>query len=215
LAAEGREIWWVSGTGAASLEEGGVLEGEETIWEGTVKVLNTKRFLPAQWWEKEYHWQGWRWRAPGEGVEAASQDVEPAKTFLGLRGPWGDERRGGRWSREGSGVVGPTGRAGGSVEVTVEGMWPGGAGAAEEQTLEVAGPWGGPPGKMAFSTSPEWVERSVTLRVPEGAEGMAGEGVYRFRAAHPWNPGAHGMRGYDGDLGILVRRVRIRAGGQP
>ena len=211
LAASGREVWWVSGLGAVPLEEGGVLEGEETIWDGVMRTVNSKRFLPAEWRTRELHWKGWRWRAPGEGDGAVGQDVALEGAVLGIRGPWGQERKGGRWTREGSGVVGPTGTRGGKVEVTVEGSWPGGLGAADVQTLLVEGPWGGAAGELSFSPEEGWAVRSVVLEVPEDAEWAGGTGIYRFRAAHPWNPGANGLRGYEGDLGILARRVKIRA----
>jgi hypothetical protein len=210
LAASGREVWWVSGLGAPQLEEGGVLEGEETIWDGFMRTVNSKRFFPAEWHTRELHWKAWRWRAPGDGDGAVGQDLVLDGAVLGIRGPWGQERKGGRWTREGSGVVGPTGVRGGKVEVTVEGSWPGGPGAAAEQELLVEGPWGGEAGRLRFSAEDGCVSRSVVLEVPENGEWEGTTGVYRFWAAHPWNPGANGLRGYEEDLGVLVKRVGIR-----
>jgi hypothetical protein len=35
-------------------------------------------------------------------------------------------------------------------------------------------------------------------------------GRYRFSVERPYDPRAYGQRGYDADLGVLLRRVTIR-----
>jgi hypothetical protein len=136
---------------------------------------------------------------------------------LALRPPWGRadipiRRHDGsslpaRWSREGSGIVGPLPLPGGEVMVTIEGVSNRRGGEAV-QTLLLEAPWGGPREALAIGPEPE--RAVVHMRRPEGGKAeKVRTGTYRLYAETPYDPSRVGIRGFNRDLGALIHRIRI------
>ena len=134
---------------------------------------------------------------------------------LALRGPWGRQSRiesGGkllaaRWSREGSGLIGPLPPPGGSITVTVA------AAASRDdhvagQVLVLQPPWEGGGLRLAFSNALTLV--SGVLTRPANASGNpARTGVYHLHAESPYDPAKAGIRGYEHDLGARIHSITI------
>ncbi|MGI6496772.1 MAG: hypothetical protein ACOX5G_11955 [Kiritimatiellia bacterium] len=125
---------------------------------------------------------------------------------IGLRGPWGASRKGGRWTREGSGVIGPV-PADGRVALSLDAEWfppsddPGWA----VQTVTVLPPWGGE--GATFHVAGGRTNLVAELLAPGGAPHPAG--VYRFFSPRPYDPARFGEPGWPSDMGIFLRSVRI------
>lgn len=139
---------------------------------------------------------------------------------LGLREPWGRSDipirlPGGynlpaRWSREGSGIVGPVPPPGGSVKITVKAV-SGRIDDVKVQTLRFHPPWaGGEPAIFAvqrqYATLEGIVQRPLEANV---ADATNTTGIYRLHASHPYNPATVKIQNFDRDLGALIHRIRI------
>ena len=75
------------------------------------------------------------------------------------------------------------------------------------QRLQIVPPWG--QGQPVWLEIPaETVEREVRFPAPSGWTGER-TGVYRFRAAEPYDPARDGLAGYPADLGVLLHWVEM------
>jgi hypothetical protein len=198
-----QEVAFVSSWSAPTLEEGVRLVPVGEM-EGGLGTVKGRRFFPAEAGTRPIRHSFARVKplAAGEtGVQAMVLDG----AYAGLRGPWGAVRGGGRWTRQGSGVVGPVpGVAGETVRVRLEGSWPPPSPDWPRQTLAVTAPWG-EWREFSFGETPELVGAEFR----EAPGGAGGTGVWTFTAERPYDPAAFGTRGYDADLGVLLRRVEI------
>ena len=136
---------------------------------------------------------------------------------LALRGPWGCPspiRTNGvtlaaRWSRQGSGVVGPLPAPGHSVKITLSADTARDDGSIE-QTLRIQAPWGGP--KLPLSLHNEVTTVSGILTRPTSASpSISPTGVYWLLVDNPYDPAKSGIQGYPTDLGARIHSITIEA----
>jgi len=133
---------------------------------------------------------------------------------LALRGPWGGRspiQKGNlmlpaRWSREGSGIIGPVPQAGKSIKITIE------AAASRDdglpgQTLKITPPWPGPVLSLAVSNDLTCVSGFLTR--PADMPNAPPTGIYTLSSDQPYNPGKAGIRGYPSDLGARIHSITI------
>lgn len=155
--------------------------------------------------------------APGDSPPSLHKTMDGGPLALG--GPWGPgeirltmadgAKRPARWSRQGSGVVGPVPPPGGTAVVTLV------AGSSQDgdQRMRLAPPWD-PAGETAvvFSVPPKGT--TITLALPRG-QAVCDEptGTYTFTSPEPYDPARDGIEGFDPDLGILIHSVSIAAQG--
>lgn len=210
------DFFWVSAYGNPGLE-GGVRLVSRGMEEASLPVIRGKTVFPAVEADKKFSVEVLEAipLLPGERPPPAEKIMDRGP--LGLRPPWGRadipiRTEGGtslpaRWSRQGSGIVGPVPLPGEMVTVTVEGV----SGRPEEegeQVLLLEAPWEG--GQLSFRLAAE--TRQIVERITRPAGGEPGKvrtGIYRFFAARPYDPAAEGIRGFNSDLGALLHRVRI------
>ncbi len=136
---------------------------------------------------------------------------------LALRGRWGrsdialrspeGEALPARWTRQGSKVVGPVPLPGQAVSVQLTaGAYRGDA--LDHQVILVEPPWGGD--ALELRVENPYTVVSGTLRRPKSdVEAASATDVYTLKSQHPYNPEAAGIRGFHGDLGVLLHRIRI------
>jgi len=135
---------------------------------------------------------------------------------LAVRGLWGKgcpiAHKGkllpARWSREGSGVVGPVPLPGKAVKIIVD------AAASRDdgidgQVLKIVPPWGGE--ILALSVSNDYCSVSgLLLRPPDNKKDVnLKTGIYRISADKPYDPARAGIKGYESDLGARIHKIRI------
>lgn len=200
------EVWVATSWSPTALEDGWRLEPTFAAT-GAFPIVKTKGFFPAE--------RGWRvvnnsfFRAvPLAPDETLAQDKILDGSPIGLRGPWGPVRHGATWTRSGGGLVGPVPPPGGRVAFRAEGAWMPPAADWPEQLLLVTPPWGGAPLRLAFAAGDSVAQGEFVRPADDAARGATG--VYEMRAERPYDPAAHGLRGYPSDLGVLLRRVIIR-----
>lgn len=200
------EVWVATSWEPCTLEDGFRLE-EALDKRGTFPQANTKGFFPTKPGSREVRNRFLRVVPLGEGMAPAQE-----KTFdggpVGLRGPWGGTRRGGTWTRQGSGLVGPVPAKGGRAILELEGEWNPPDEPWTEQRLMVAPPWGGEPLRVE-ATAGVWRARGELVR-PEGDAERPATGIYEFTVERPYDPEGHGLKGYAADLGVLMRGAIIR-----
>ncbi len=134
---------------------------------------------------------------------------------LALRGNWGPRNPiptreailPARWSREGSGLIGPVPAPGGSMRITLA------AAASRDdgidgQVFQITPPWGGPILTLTVSNDLTWVSGDLT-RPASGKDGVTETGVYTLHAESPYNPAKTGITGYPSDLGARIHSIRI------
>ncbi len=149
---------------------------------------------------------------PVEKAQVARQDKLMDESPIGLRGPWEPCRRrtdGGprRWSRQGSGIVGPVPAPGESIRFIIDCAFTGTPPGRNAQQLRIDPPWNAPPAELTVNA--EWRPREIVLKRPADSNIPAVTGTYRLTVRHPYDPGRHGLRGYPRDLGVEVRRIVI------
>lgn len=221
-------IGWLAGKAlkeevllATAYENPGIEEGvalNEAFSESfRLRKITSKGALPA---EKRYHQVDIKFLA----IRPIMDSVQPPvldKIFDGgpvaVRGRWG---RGSpiahagrllpaRWSREGSGVIGPVPLPGGSVQICVSAAASRDDG-VDGQVLMVKPPWTG--NALPLAVSNDFSVVSGTLSRPGDQEdGGMRTGVYRIYASQPYDPAKAGISGYDKDLGARIHRIRIEA----
>lgn len=133
---------------------------------------------------------------------------------LALRRRWGNQSQiktgdavlPARWSRQGSGLIGPIPRAGQSVRITLE------AAASRDdglpgQILKITPPWSGPTLSLAVSNDLTKVGGVIT-RPTDSPDGPP-TGVYTLWTDTPYDPAKSGIRGYPSDLGARIHLMAI------
>lgn len=200
------EVWVATSWSPCTLEENARLE-EVFAATGRFPIVRTKAFFPAEPGEHVVRNTFMRWMplAPGDG---AGQDKVLDGSPFGLRGPWGQIRRGATWTRQGSGILGPVPEKGGRARFEAECGWTPPTADWTEQNLRVTPPWGGEPLQIVVPGGEGRVEGYLT-RPMEGGE-LPGTGVYSMSVERPYNPAEYGLRGYASDLGVSMRRIIIR-----
>jgi hypothetical protein len=204
------EVWVATAWQPCPLEDGFAMTPifEQT---GIFPELRSKAFLPARGGSRlvEQRFMRARPLAPGEfPPQLKLLDGSP----IGLRPPWGDARDSGggrmaRWTRQGSGIVGPVPPPGGRVSFEIECAFTGPTPDWTAQTLLIAPPWGGAPARLRVG--PEWRTLETALERPATNNGLRATGVYRLSVERPYDPAAAGLPGYPSDLGVQARRLRL------
>jgi len=133
---------------------------------------------------------------------------------LALRGPWGrgspiqkgNSMLPARWSRQGSGIIGPVPRPGQTVMITLE------AAASRDdgfsgQNLKITPPWSGP--VLALAISNDLTRASGSLVRPADSSSSPPTGIYTITSDKPYNPAKIGIRGYPRDLGARIHLIAI------
>ena len=200
------EVWIATSYVPACIEEGLRLEPVLAVT-GRFPVVNSRHFLPAVRGERLVSHVFLKAVPVTADTPPTLQEKVLDGGPLGLRGPWGAVRAHGMWTRQGSAMVGPYPSAGAVVRVEAEVEWTPPEPAWGRQRLFVAPPWGGEPLVCTVTSGVSTVSGLWT--VPVVAE-RTPTGWYRFSVEKPFDPLAYGLRGYDADLGVLLRRVTLR-----
>jgi hypothetical protein len=213
--AKEEEILWVTAYASPGMEEGVVLDsaGRESV---CIERVRSKAALPALRQERVVEVELLRARPVSDGGSAAMDKVLDGGP-LGLRGRWSRQdipitmpdgsRAVARWSRQGSGIVGPVPPSGSAVRIRIEATT-GRRSGPGSQVLVVRPPWDGPPLRLTVSNAFTCVE-GVTAR-PDGSSNRVDRtGVYRIESETPYSPLVDGIKGYPTDLGALIHRIRI------
>jgi hypothetical protein len=200
------EVWVATSWSPCTLEEGAKLE---TMFAATGRFpgVHAKAFFPAVRSQRTVQNTFSRW-VPLAGNERGSQDKVMDGSPVGLRGPWGEVRKGATWSRQGSGIIGPVPEKGGQVFFEADCKWVPPTKDWPAQILRVTPPWGGEPLRLEVPAG-EQVVRGILAR-PAGDGERQATGVYLFHAVRPYNPAEYGLRHYSADLGVILRRIIIR-----
>lgn len=145
---------------------------------------------------------------------APPQDKVMDGSPFGLRGPWSASKDTGggrmaRWTRQGSGIVGPVPAPGGHARIALTCAFDEVSPEWTAQEVRLTAPWGSS-ARVVVTSGWQTVELQLERAVNEG-DGAWPTGVYRFDVERPYDPARYGLRGYPSDLGVQVRRVRIRA----
>jgi hypothetical protein len=204
--AKAEEVWVATSWSSTELEDGWRLEPTFAAT-GAFPIVKTKGFFPAEPGNRPVR-NGFARAVPLAPGERVFQDKVLDGSPIGLRGPWGPVRNGATWTRAGSGIVGPVPPPGGRVTFRAEGTWTPPVADGPERGLHVSPPWGGASLRLGFPAG-DTVAQGELVRPADDAE-RAATGTYEFRAERPYDPAAHGLRGYPADLGVLLRRVIIR-----
>ena len=200
------EAWVVTSWSPTALEEGVCLEPVFSKT-GHFPMVKTRAFFPAEAEAREVIHHFMR-VVPLKDGEAANQDKVLDGSPVGLRGRWGGIRQGMTWTRQGSGIVGPVPEPGGRAVLEAECAWSPPTDDWEKQVLLVVPPWGGEPLRLDVPPGRHTVAGPM-VRSADG-EDLAPTGTYTFRVERPFDPERFGMRGYDEDLGVQMRRIIIR-----
>lgn len=177
-------------------------------FETSYPVLKTKGFFPVERHDKTVSVSLFS-LLPTERLGRLAQDKFLDGSPIGLRGPWGKTRKGATWTRQGSAVIGPvTDR--GTIVVTLDACWSGPPSIAA-QSMTLTPPWG-ESGAVSFQVpadGTDGVTPPIVLEIPAPTNATARTGLYTFTSPTPYDPSKDGLRGYDDDLGVLLRRIRI------
>ncbi len=201
-----KEVWVATSWSPCTLEDGASLEPVFAAT-GRFPVVKTKYFYPAERGEREVRNTFMRLVPLAKGT-MAHQDKPMDGSPIGLRGPWGEVRRGATWSRQGSGIIGPVPPQGGSVVFEAECEWTPPDPDWTQQILQVTTPWGGEPLRLEVQAGGHVVSGVLPRLEDDGELGQTG--VYSLSVERPYNPSKKGLRGYSPDLGVLIRRIIIR-----
>ena len=203
---QAEEVWVATSWSPTALEDGWRLDPVFAAT-GVFPVAKAKAFFPAVRGERIVE-NVFSRAAPLARGEVAAQDKVLDGSPIGLRGPWGKIRNGATWSRQGSGIVGPIPAPGQTVVFRAECEWTPPAADWTEQVLLVSPPWGGSPLRLTVSAEAGAVQGMLMRPVDDGERPPTG--TYVLRTERPYDPGAHGLRGYSSDLGVPIRRIIIR-----
>lgn len=206
------EVLWVSAFSNPGLEDGVILQSIEHQTAGFERIVS-KTALPAECRKFIVEVDIMR------GIPITNTSTLAVRKILddgplALRGPWG--RRGAinhngtllpaRWSREGSGIIGPIPSKGHAVRITLAAAASRDDGRAG-QVLTLHPPWSGPGLSLAISNT--FTEVSGILFRPADTTNAAPTGTYTISAESPYNPAKAGIRGYPKDLGARIHRITI------
>lgn len=196
------------------MEDGVFFEPTGVSVTGKFTRARSKTVLPAVTEQKVVSLEFYRVRRLGGSSVRMTKKVMD-RGMLGLRGTWGTAavpirlpgigNMPARWSRNGSGVVGPVPSAGESVRIVVE------AAAAREdgiseQVLTIRPPWAGE--LLRLTVSNEYTRAEGICAGPAVSSNLL-SGVYVFGCDYPYAPGSAGIRGYPSDLGALIHSVSV------
>ncbi len=206
------EVLWATAYSNPGLEDGVILQSQRYQTTGFDRIVS-KTSLPAE--RRKYMVE----IDILKGIPITSSTGLAVRKILddgplALRGTWGNKsaiRQGGvelpaRWSREGSGLIGPVPHAGRAVRITLE------ADASRDdglpgQILKITPPWPGP--SLALSISNNFTKVSGTLTRPADSSATPATGTYTLSAETPYNPAKIGIRGYPKDLGARIHLISI------
>lgn len=139
---------------------------------------------------------------------------------LAKRGPWGGyisvdvagsngmDIVSSQWSRQGSGIIGPVPAPGGRVRFSMDATFARKDENRNRQIMTITPPWG-TPAAVSLVVTDGFSVVSVEIARPAESLPRARTGIYRLSAATPYNPAEDGIDGYDSDLGVLIRSIRI------
>ena len=232
-------VLWVTAYSNPGLEDGVVLKerSRETI---TLKQVVSKTALPAEARDRVIEMRILEVRPITNQTSLSAHKILDDGP-LAIRGTWGcgspirvgTDLLPSRWSREGSGIVGPVPPPGQSIRISIA------AAASRDdglngQLLKILPPWGGPMLELAVSNDFTRVCGVMARPVMEDScRGVAGRrpraptsgaptpapvtgplegsstGVFRIYAETPYNPGKAGIRGYPPDLGARIHSITI------
>ena len=207
------QILWVTAFTNPGLEDGVILK-EVSHETSSFNRLVSKTSLPAEIRPKRVDV-----RILEAHLIAPGHTATLHKTFddgpLALRGPWGRRsniRTSGavldaRWSRQGSGVVGPIPPPGQGVKITLIGDSARDDGIAG-QTVLIRAPWGGPELSLLVGDTLTTVSGILACKA-DNTRGTATTGIYQIHTEKPYNPAKEGIRGYPADLGVRLHSISI------
>jgi len=199
LVAEGSNVWFVSSY-ALPAGELGFSFGEPRQFVLRQEKVVSKSFLDAE-----------TRAAVSTNTLARLVAPRPAQRLffdrspVGLRGPWAPARRGGLWSRNGAGFVGPLPQPGEPVEVEFDIEWTPPENGPARQLVSVDFPGNAYVAALRVETGRHVVRTSFVSDRP-----LPEMGVYTIKAPRPFDPGAFGLRGFPDDLGVVFRGVSMR-----
>ncbi len=206
-------------TPVPSIVEDGIWLEKGATASAKLQAAKTKAFFPVRRDARKIDNTFYRAHAVTEenlryAVQIKKLDGGP----LGLRPPWGRSVRGGRWTMEGSGIVGAVPPPGGSVEIVLLANWfpPDGSDGWREQTIAVNPPFEAPPLEFRIPASDDAsmagavAVTGVVTRAASDNVGRPSTGVYRINAATPYTPSDYGIRGFGGGLGVVLDSAEIR-----
>lgn len=200
------EVWVATSWSPTALEEGWRLDAVYAPT-GVFPIVRAKAFFPAERDDRRISQLFARAVPIGPG-ESAFQDKFFDGSPIGLRGDWGPYRKQMRWTRQGSGMIGPVPAPGGSIVLSVACEWTPPHEFWTEQMLLVNPPWGGPPLRLAVPVGDQLVEGRLSRPADDAVRPVTG--VYSFQVEQPYNPALYHIKGFPDDLGVLLRRVMIR-----
>ncbi len=200
------ETWVATSWSTCTLEEGAKLEPVFSAT-GRFTTAHSKSFFPATRGERIVKNEFLRWIPLKEG-ETADQDKVLDGSPIGLRGPWGNLRNGATWTRQGSHIVGPVPEKGSRVIFEADCAWSPPSEDWATQMLRVTPPWGGAPLRLDVASGEHKVQGEFVR--PSNDVERATTGLYSLKVDRPYNPGQNGLRGYESDLGVPMRRIIIR-----
>lgn len=206
-------------TPVPSIVEDGIWLEKGATASAKLQAAETKAFFPVRRGARKIDNTFYRAHAVTEenlryAVQIKKLDGGP----LGLRPPWGRGVRGGRWTMEGSGIVGAVPPPGGSVEIVLLANWfpPDGSDGWREQTIAVNPPFEAPPLEFRIPASDDAsmagavAVTGVVTRAASDNVGRPSTGVYRINATTPYTPSDYGIRGFGGGLGVVLDSAEIR-----
>ena len=200
------EVWVVSSWSPTALEDGLRLEPVFTAT-GAFPVVKTKAFFPAERSLRTVY-NAFSRVVPLAPGETAAQDKVLDGSPVGLRGYWGNVRKGATWSRQGSGIIGPVPAQGNEVLFKAECEWASPAADWPEQVLKVTPPWGGALLRLTVAAGAHTIQGRLARPTDDGSRPPTG--IYSFSVDRPYDPADYGLHGYTSDLGVLMRHVIIR-----
>ncbi|MBR3086513.1 MAG: hypothetical protein IKH04_08960 [Kiritimatiellae bacterium] len=199
LVADGSNIWFVSSY-AMPGGELGFSFGEPRIFTLRQEKVVSKNFLDADIRVAVSTNTLARLVAP-----SPAQRLFFDRSPVGLRGGWSPARRGGLWSRNGAGFVGPLPQPGEPVDVEFDVEWTPPENGPGRQLVMVDFPGNAYAAALRVEAGRHVVRTNFVSDRP-----LPEMGVYTVRAPRPFNPGAFGLRGFPGDLGVIFRGVRMK-----
>jgi hypothetical protein len=209
--AQTQEVWIATSWAPCTLEQGVRLESVFHT-EGRFPRVRTKVFFPAVQSHRivNNHFMRVVPLLPGT---VAPQTKQLDDSPVGLRGPWGRTKDTGdgrmaRWSRQGSGIIGPVPTPGGKVRIQIECAFMASTPDWKEQSLQILPPWGGEPVRVTVKEG--WQTVEAVLPRPSGDIGEPSTGTYSLHVDQTYNPAQYGVMGYRNDLGVQVRQIIIR-----
>jgi len=209
--AQTQEVWVVTSWAPCTLEQGVRLESVFQK-EGQFPTARAKAFFPTVKSKRTVKNNFMR-AVPLSPDAKASQTKQLDESPVGLRGPWGRAKDSGggrmaRWSRQGSGIIGPVPDPGGTVLIQIECAFMGIAPDWQEQTLTVQPPWKGDPASVVIREG--WQTVEVELTRPSVEMGNLRTGIYALSVERVYSPAQYGVMGYSDDLGVQIRQIIIR-----